>query len=533
MTIHYLLRSKVKSDPSLQEKLISLPPRSKRVWFQLNEMYSIQKNDAFTIALEETLKEDRMIQNLKWSHIRELNQERNTKLRQFYVKCKMEWKIPSHYDLYLKYPLSNQDRWTNVKYIQKIRCQHTRHKVDVYIDALMDPSYFKNVPLEFPKDQWILIGLQTNKEWSNYHDLKYQTLLYYSKCFQNLWWNQGYMVHNVNEGSWRWIEKRETINSTILQMIHKIRQCKKYASYYMKEDTKELPLFMYPNMKMYRDVWKERKQKHAETLGELTLLWNITDQQRQILWKKGIYSWKQSSIKMEDFSFLGNWKKEVLYRMITIHQQSKHSIGRIKNFKESPFASLNDSSWNHIFLDFEYTETGCIYLSGFLCKDQYHSFWASKPSEEESLLLQLRERILSMSPLRIWYWHIDKSMWVKKCKQYPRLYLPQNANIEWYDLCHIIRNTMVFKGCFDFGLKNIARVLYKTGYIKESYDELGIKNGEESLDMIHKYWENPQRHFEEQLKQYNAFDCQLVSKIFQLLYHETDVLEMESLVGTV
>jgi len=525
----YLLRSHVQSQPDLKDKLMCLPSRSKRPWFYLNDLYSIWNNDAFTIALEENYRGDTMIQMKKWSNIREWNMERNTKLRHFYMKCRNEWPYSCGYDLFLRFPRIHLP--TQRTYFQKVRCQHPRHKVDVFLDALIHAKHLQHVSIDLPSDVFILMGIQTNQEWSDYYDLKYQTLLQYSACFQHVWWKEGYVIYNIQTETWNWMPRKYEMQTSISRMIRQIRKSKKHCQYYIQEEEDViLPLFMWPNMKLQRDFWKEKKRKRAETLGELTLLWNITDRQRQTLWKQGIYSWKQANLGIHHFPFLGSWKQEVLNRIICIHRQSKFVMGKIKDFHESSYAQLNDSQWNHIFLDFEYTEKGCIYLTGIFHSNQYCTFWAESPQDEEHTLLQFRQWIHAHSPVKIWFWHIDESIWKQKSIQYPSLAFDTSLSIQWVDLCDIIRNTMVFKGSYDFGLKSIVRVLYKEGLLQECYEDLEIQSGSDSLRVIQEYWKHHRLETKQLLETYNRLDCIAVSVIFHQLFYQPHVLEIETLV---
>jgi len=531
----YFLRSTAKSQHDQKDNLVSLPARSKRSWFYLNDLYSVWNHDAFTIALEEWYQNDSRIQTKKWSNIREWSRERNTQLRQFYMKKKMEWPYSCCFDRFLRfpllYPLGNHQT-----YFQKVRCQHPRHKVDVQLDALIHMKHVvDHVKIDMPSDTFVLMGIQTNHEWSNYYELKYQTLLQYSACFQHVWWDQGYVIYDITTDSWNWMPRKYELQTSISRMIRLIRKSKRHCQYYIQEEDVLLPTFMWPNMKMSRDLWKEEKRKRAERLGELTLLWNITDQQRQQLWKRGIYSWKQPEFSIQQFPFLGNWKKDVLNRMIRIHQQSTFVMGKIKHFQQSSYSQLNDGRWNHVFLDFEYTENGCVYLTGILdsFQNQYCTFWAESPLEEEMALCRVQRWIQDKSPVRIWYWHIDRSIWNQKSKQYPSLSFDPSLSIEWIDLCDVIRNTMVFKGSFDFGLKSIVQVLYKEGLFHESYEDLSIQTGFDSLRVIQDYWKQHRLEWKQQLETYNRLDCIAVAAIFNQLYYQQNVLPIESLYDSI
>ena len=102
--------------------------------------------------------------------------------------------------------------------------------------------------------------------------------------------------------------------------------------------------------------------------------------------------------------------------------------------------------------------------------------------------------------------------------------LCQKYNIKfkfnWYDLMKVyIKNNIVMKGCFSFGLKDIARNLYKHKIIDLKWEDEEI-NGKDAIVVANKANELCKNNYINNISEYkymniitkyNEIDCKILS----------------------
>lgn len=485
-----------------------LPTIDKKYWVSVYDLIHIYNDDGYSIVLEEFYKNNQMIQKKKWNQIMEWSKNKQEKLSIIFQEMRNKY---HNYQYYLNLEFPNNQFILSKHYIQKIKCLHHQFKIEIAIDALIHGSLINK------DSKYYIIAFQTGKEWSELNNIKTQFLLKFSKLFNNIWDDSGYFIYHYQTKDLIWKNRDNNIITLCDNYIKKIRLYKKYAHFYYHN---ELPTFLYPNMKIDRDVWFEFKKEKAIQYNEISLLWNIGKKTRKLIRNDYIYDWNnnQFNIWMKNFNIE---KFDIIKRIISINQQDTFFLGKTRDWiQQYQYDSFENSI--HYFLDFEYDEKKNIYMIGYYYSNQYHVLWNLSDSDKNVIIDFLNQISFHKNKkVYIWYWHIEYSILEKKCKQYNIDFF--NHNVEWLDLCKIIRNGIVFKNAYDFSLKSIVSSLSKLGYLN-SYKNLDIQSGESSLIYIDKFRKTGDLSLKKQLENYNELDCYAMYIIYQLIFYHPHYL---------
>ena len=289
--------------------------------------------------------------------------------------------------------------------------------------------------------------------------------------------------------------------------------------------------------------WNTAKKNIANNIKELTLLWNIGVNERNLAHKNGTYSWDK--IKNNEFQF-GEKKKNIVQNIIKINKEYKDIIypGEIKDKNTKKilkqdiveyyvdFESINDLSVN------KYNERinsmtfmiGCLAVINkdgkkeYIFKDYTVDYLEKK---EESRIF--KEWIKFMNELnikfkiknpKIFHWGCAEKILLSKA--YKNQSVP---NVNFTDLLLIFKNIPItIKGVFDFSLKNISKALYKHGLIKNTWENNTI-DGREA--MVYAWLSNEISNINKKsmkdmelikdIQKYNYVDCKVVEELTNLL----------------
>ena len=583
-TSRYFLRSATRSRDRdekcrMDRYSAGIPSRSRIPWIFGRDFFSMVNHDPLTICFQQKEKEEekntsfhpspsssscsnrdrRKRREVLWEWTHSKRDKQTSLLRWMQDRVNRE---QCRSDLRLRFPQReggfSSSSSSFLKFASRVQCIHSRYRIQFCIDALVRRDVVHSElciindsdPLSSSSYPFCLVGIRTTKSpWDEYHELKYQTLLKYHSCFGNLWSPQGYWVVALDgkksgdrdEWSWSFHPRQEDkYRFVIPRMIRGIRHLKRHASFFLEESDFDISTVVLPNMKLSRDLFYDEKWKKAEKWGELSLLWGISQRIRQELWNRNVFSWLDPTFDVHRSlsTLVPLWKQEVIHRIVSVNRQSEV----FQEIDASFFSSedrerLMDTSWNHVFLDFEYTETGFVYLTGIVSHPKMETrgatttmerskmFWADHVREEETVLQRVAQWFVDHAPVRVWYWHIDESVWKRKLAQYPSIsrILESSTSsstpvvVDWRDLCSISRRYVAWKGVFDFSLKSIARGFHRQGLLPLSYEQMEISSGESSLIKFHKYQKDHLPFWKDHLLFYNYFDCLVVCKVFDSL----------------
>tara|TARA_B100000401_G_scaffold410587_1_gene328764 strand:+ start:551 stop:2365 length:1815 start_codon:yes stop_codon:yes gene_type:complete len=305
-------------------------------------------------------------------------------------------------------------------------------------------------------------------------------------------------------------------------------------------------LNMYPNMCVDSGIWNNKKEKLANELGDITMLWQCGVKHRQKAFEHGVKSWRDTRCNSEVLG-LGKKYGRIVDNIIKINRDS-HELISPKKIDNHDF-DWSTFSENDLFVDFETFNDVCkplttipiqdrfeiIYMIGVgYVKDNkwvYKSFTCKSPSYEEeyNVIDDFMKFVNSYSKNpRIIYWHAEKSFWKRAVEKQLSVNSENRRNIlsnwkldDWFDLCQFFReNSIVIKGCFGFGLKPISQKMREYGMIN-TYMESECKNG--MMAMV-KAWrcyntssDPVNAPIMRDIMKYNEFDCKVLWDILTYL----------------
>lgn len=294
---------------------------------------------------------------------------------------------------------------------------------------------------------------------------------------------------------------------------------------------------MYPNMCIDSGKWNNMKTKISNNIGEISMIWNCGNKHKKKAFSKGIKSWRNKRCNSKILGFKkGSKQSKIVDAIIKVNRDVSSNIlpKKITN---------NISNWqkedkNEIYVDFETFSDLCdnfndfpkqrlfniIYMIGVGKKNdkgkwEYKSFICDKPTKDNELQIikEFCEFYKSIGEPPAYYWHAEKSILKKSCKGTEL----QNMEINWIDMCHIFREEPItIKGCFGFGLKQIANKMKEYGMI-DTILESECNNG--MMAMI-KAWKcynnipNPKNSpIMKDIEKYNEFDCKALFDIMKYI----------------
>ena len=293
---------------------------------------------------------------------------------------------------------------------------------------------------------------------------------------------------------------------------------------------------LYPNMSIDSNEFNNMKNKVANNIGEITMLWNCGVKNRELAMKGGIDSWRDERCNSKVLGFNENTKSgQIIDKIININRDGKHNIlpTRIKN--------VNNKRWlkrhkYEMFVDFETFNDICmdidsiprqkkynmIFMIGIGMRNDkgewyYKSFIAKKSNKKEELRImnEFIDFYNDYNQPPVYYWSAEKSFWNQACN-----YHNINGYINWIDILQIFKTEqIIIKNCFGFGLKEITKNMKEFGMI-DTQLESECSNG--MMAML-KAWrsynlKNPEKTpIMKDIEKYNEFDCKALYDIMNFL----------------
>jgi hypothetical protein len=306
---------------------------------------------------------------------------------------------------------------------------------------------------------------------------------------------------------------------------------------------------LYPNMCIDSGQWNEEKKKIADNIGELTSIWNVGVKNRNNAIAEGVNNWKDEICTASIMKLTGK-RALIIDKIMAINRQSKDLLwpkkikSNINNWKQKgnevfvDFETLSD-----IFAEFDelpmQKNTNIIFMIGVGWSDngkwQYRNFTCNTPTFEEEYRI-MNEFMLFMTELdypRAHYWHAEERFWTaSENRQFDRAYQNQNHDrtnniadnwqaVQWCDMYKLFRTEpIVVKGCFKFGLKQIAKAMRNHKMIQANIGS----NCNSGMSAMIKAWQCYQTSNDPcksdimlDIAQYNTFDCKVLWEIISYL----------------
>lgn len=293
---------------------------------------------------------------------------------------------------------------------------------------------------------------------------------------------------------------------------------------------------LYPNMCNASDCgWSIAKKQIAEELKEITLVWKLGVNHREIAFEKGVSSWDKC-----DLHVLGLKKTPTDLKIGRILDINKKGDTIFDYNGKSELLWRRTDDYTNIYIDFEtvnnvndvtnHTEEGYIFLIGigyvvdgdwvfkkFLMND------LSIP-EENKMLNEFINFIKTFKNVKLYHYSSAEDWQFKKALNRHNIENIENKEWLWVDLAKVINDyNIVMKGLFNYSLKSVSKVLntHYGGDKGNTYTNMDINNG--MLASVVAFKENERGiKFEdskimEEVVTYNELDCKSLYNLLEIL----------------
>lgn len=325
-----------------------------------------------------------------------------------------------------------------------------------------------------------------------------------------------------------------------IDWIYRVRS-KKYKIIDNEPETIEL----FPNMNFKNTEYQDEKKKISEKIKEITLVWRISYRERCELVKNNIKTWDNIYLLNNLYDFKDTNVRKIQEKMI--HMNIQNDLILSSRTISGTFQSAINPGKNDYVLDIEsliHLEEQSNYFNNIITEDKANiciigsvylkdnNYVSYKDFTINNLDLLEEKKIVinwvnSLVPndngfVKIFHWgHAEKTyINYMKCK-YKDIIFPRMILI---DLCEFfINEPLLLKGCFNFGLKNIGKCLYKNKLIKTTWSD--TDNGLDAMILFKDICEKnsgkniPIKRYTEisEIVEYNKIDCIVLMEILQFL----------------
>ena len=296
---------------------------------------------------------------------------------------------------------------------------------------------------------------------------------------------------------------------------------------------------LFPNMNSKDSDWETEKINLANKIKEITLVWNISYDERCSFLNKGIYCWDDPKLLKE---LKESKKKTIQERMIHMNQQNEVLIYPRKNisydfqkilkktnydiyFDVESFLSTDEKQ--NLFTDYIAPQEPILGILGLIYNDQFYeySLYQFSLEEEDKIVKAFVDRLWrigkGLERVNIYHWgHAEFNYIQYMKKMYPHYKFPEYQLINVLDYFRM--EPIIVQGVFKFGLKSIGKSLFKNNLIQTTWDE--NDNGLDSMIQFKEICKNhsrkiPLKRYTEinNIIEYNRIDCQVLYEIVELL----------------
>lgn len=306
-----------------------------------------------------------------------------------------------------------------------------------------------------------------------------------------------------------------------------------------------------PNMNNKKDYpWHNAKKELALKMNELTMLWSVSVNDRNTLNDLGIY--KISDIFCSSNMFKKNKRiSNIIDKIVSINKNcdgnfvpEKHDLKELKLDKKDyvkefyvDFETTNNINENFANI-VNYKEGDnleiignsadqIIYMIGVGWIEygewKFNNYIVDRISlYHENLIIKKFLDFVSKYPKkRLYHWSKAEPLIMGK-----KISEDENNGLNWFDLLDVFRKVPVnIKGNYSFGLKNVAKSMFKHKMIETEWEN-GEINGLDAM-LVSIYAENKCRDLEiysikdyedmEEIVKYNEIDCKVMWDILRFL----------------
>jgi len=302
---------------------------------------------------------------------------------------------------------------------------------------------------------------------------------------------------------------------------------------------------LYPNMNFKNNDFNEEKKKIANQIKEITLVWRISYKERNELINKGINSWDNIYLINNLYDMKDSNTKNIQEKIIHMNIQEEILITPRKTLSTN-FTNILIPHNNEYVLDIEnllHLEEKFNYFNDIITEDKaqiciigsvhiqdniYKSFQDYTINnifleEEKKIVINWLKSLKSSNNkyIYIYHWGSAENTYINYLKnKYPDIIWPRIILI---DLLHFFRSEpIILKGLFNFGLKDIGKILYKNKFITTTWQD--TDNGLDAMIKFKQICENkknniPLKRYNEitEIINYNKNDCLVLTEILMFL----------------
>ena len=296
-------------------------------------------------------------------------------------------------------------------------------------------------------------------------------------------------------------------------------------------------LELYPNMNYKESGWENEKIKLADKIKEITLVWNVSYDERCKLVNQGVKCWDDPKLLKE---LKETKKKDIQERMIHMNQQKDVLIHPRKNISKD-FSEILERTNSDIYFDVEsflsfdekqdlfndstLLEEPVLGILGFIHKGNFYDYTISNFTKEgeKKIVQEFSEYLwkISNKEINIYHWgHAEYNYFRYIHETYPAIKFPPYKLINVLDYFRM--EPIIVQGVFKFGLKSIGKALYKNKLIQTTWNE-----NDNGLDSMLQFKDICKSHNKKiplkrylgikEIIDYNRIDCQVLYEIVDLL----------------
>jgi predicted RecB family nuclease len=308
-------------------------------------------------------------------------------------------------------------------------------------------------------------------------------------------------------------------------------------------DLSESPLphkNLYPNMCNHMDFpYRKIKETFAQSINDITLLWQCGPKQRARAHKKEIYDWKDIRCTPKALGFKDGPRSKILTRVLEANSGEYEVVPK---YIKSDLGDWKKPECQELYVDFESTcsvftnfdtlpessSESMIYMIGlgYIEKGQwkYVSFTVkSLDYDEEFRICDEFVRFIGDNDPQLVHWsHAEPTMWKRMMSRNSEKVRGWNA-INWFDLLKLFHEEPIgVKGCLAYGLKEIATMFHKHGFIETIWNSKSscVSGIDASVGAYVAWNEAKEKGLEltdipllSEIEKYNEIDCKVLQEI--------------------
>lgn len=283
------------------------------------------------------------------------------------------------------------------------------------------------------------------------------------------------------------------------------------------------------------DNWSKVKTDILTQTRDVTQIWMLSADHRDLLFDKGIKRWDQQF----DISFFKDKRRKIIENILNVNRLDSN-VDVIFDKLDNRLGWLVPSE-NDLFVDYEtisseFVEFGTsnlkdtfIFMVGILTKNKnFTNFTSSEyqSASEFQVMFDFKNFIQSRideypsQPLRIFHWGcVERTLLVDFCNRHHVNWKSTFDMVIWVDMYEVFTNSAIaVRGSLCYKLKEIAKAMHKLGIVKTVWSSDGVADGLSAMiDAIQYYKVDKNNAKMESIRHYNKIDCTVLSEIVEYL----------------